>query len=260
MRLTNTVSPAGTFAYQYLTATFTQPSGISLPNGAGIANNYDALARFTGTALTNHWGHVLDGYAYQTDPLGLQTNIVRNLGLSQSTVNVGYDGIGQLTSWSAAESSGTPRWNEQLGFGYDPAHNLHSRTNGGLAQTFTTDAANQLNTVARTSVSVPWVPSHPIKPNPTSLVPLHWQAEHRQLRQVGVGYGIEIVHPARSDQIQPVAPTRRPSIASPASDSGFPINPFIHPLPGPSISQYHPVTPPDHASHHQSCPIRSNPT
>jgi len=149
LRLTNTVSPAGTFAYQYLTATFTLPSAISLPNGAGIANNYDALARFTGTALTNQWGHVLDGYGYLTDPLGLRKTIVRNWGLSQSTVNLSYDGIGQLTSWSGSESNGTPRWNEQLAFGYDPAHNLHSRTNGGLAQTFTTDAANQLNTVAR---------------------------------------------------------------------------------------------------------------
>jgi YD repeat-containing protein len=59
----------------------------------------------------------------------LRTNILRNLGLTTNDVSVGYDNVGQLTSWHAAETGGILRQNEQLAFAYDPAHNLHSRTN-----------------------------------------------------------------------------------------------------------------------------------
>jgi RHS repeat-associated protein len=65
-------------------------------------------------------------------------------------VAAGFDNIGQVTSWNATEAGGTPRQNEQLGFGYDAAHNLHTRNNGNLAQTFTTDSANELTAVTRT--------------------------------------------------------------------------------------------------------------
>src|SRR5207244_4319014 len=46
--------------------------------------------------------------------------------------------------------SGSLRLNEQLGFGFDAAHNLRSRTNGFLIQTFNSDAINELTNVART--------------------------------------------------------------------------------------------------------------
>ena len=152
-RMTNITSPAGVFGYGYNFNS--QPAsslvtGINLPNGAAIVNSYDGLARLTGTALNNHWSHALDSYTYTPDALGLRTNIVRNLGLTTSTVTVSFDNIGQLTGWNAAEAGGTLRQNEQLGFGYDAAHNLHTRNSGSLAQTFTTDAANQLNSVTRT--------------------------------------------------------------------------------------------------------------
>jgi hypothetical protein len=79
-------------------------SGITLPNWASITNTYDSLARLTNTALlANYLGHTLDGYGYGLDLLGLRTNITRNLGLTTNTVAIGYDGIGQLTSWSARE-------------------------------------------------------------------------------------------------------------------------------------------------------------
>jgi len=156
-RLTNTVSPAGAFGYAY-NANVGQSvppasslfGSIALPNGAKIVNSYDALARLTGTALNNYWGHTLDGYSYAPDPLGLRTNIVRNLGLTTNTVNVAYDNIAQVTAWHAQEASGAPRLNEQLAWAYDPAHNVHSRTNGNLSQTFISDAANQLTSVSRT--------------------------------------------------------------------------------------------------------------
>ncbi|MGB8371200.1 MAG: RHS repeat-associated core domain-containing protein [Verrucomicrobiia bacterium] len=150
-RLQTLTSPAGSFGYSYnFQPASPLVTGISLPNGANIVNSYDSLARLTGTALNNHWTHPLDSYTYTPDALGLRTNIVRNLGLTSSTATVVFDNIGQLTSWNAAEAGGTPRQNEQLGLGYDAAHNLHTRNNGNLAQTFTTDAANQLNSVTRT--------------------------------------------------------------------------------------------------------------
>jgi hypothetical protein len=79
------------------------PTLLTLPNGAFITNHFDSLARFDSTALVDCWGHVLDGYSYTMDPLGLRTNVVRNLGLTTNLVSVKYDDIGQLISWSASE-------------------------------------------------------------------------------------------------------------------------------------------------------------
>ncbi|HEV2327698.1 MAG TPA: RHS repeat-associated core domain-containing protein [Verrucomicrobiae bacterium] len=149
-RMTSVVSPAGTFNYSYnFQPASSLVSGISLPNGAGIGNSYDTLARLTQTIFTNHWGHTLDGYAYGLDSFGLRTNVLRNLGLTSSSVRVGYDQIGQLTSWTAKETNGIARLNEQLSFGFDAADNLHFRTNGALGQTFTVDGANELTNVSR---------------------------------------------------------------------------------------------------------------
>jgi RHS repeat-associated protein len=148
--MTNIVSPAGTFGYSYnFQPAASLVTEISLPNGANITNSFDSLARLTQTSLNNYWGHILDGYSYGYDSLGLRTNITRNLGLMTNSAAVGYDDIGQLTSWIAKEASGTLRLNEQLGFGFDAADNLHSRTNGALVQTFTVDAANELTNVTR---------------------------------------------------------------------------------------------------------------
>ncbi|MDB6065172.1 MAG: type secretion protein Rhs, partial [Pedosphaera sp.] len=150
-RLQTLASPAGNFGYGYSTANPASMlvQSIALPNFASITNQYDSLARLTNTALQNYWGHVLDGYGYGLDPLGLRTNLTRNLGLTTNGVAVGYDNIGQLTSWSATETNGTPRLNEQLGYGYDSAGNLHLRTNNALVQTFNADTVNQLTTVTR---------------------------------------------------------------------------------------------------------------
>ncbi len=149
-RMTNIVSAAGVFAYGYnFQPASSLVTGLRLPNGASITNSYDSLARLTQTSLNNYWGHPLDSYTYAPDALGLRTNIVRNLGLTSSSVAAGYDKIGQITSWAANEVGGAARLNEQIGFGYDAAHNLHSRTNGGLTQTFSTDAANELTGVTR---------------------------------------------------------------------------------------------------------------
>jgi hypothetical protein len=63
----------------------------------------------------------------------------RDLGLSTNKISIGYDPIGQLTSWSGTESSGELRHNEQLAYAFDAVGNLHTRTNDALVQTFTVD-------------------------------------------------------------------------------------------------------------------------
>ena len=100
--------------------------------------------------MLNYWGHPLDGYNYQNDAWGLRTNITRQLGLTTNIVTVGYDGIGELASWTAKESNGTARQNEQLGYAFDAAGNLQSRTNGAMVQTFTVNSLNEISSVTRT--------------------------------------------------------------------------------------------------------------
>jgi RHS repeat-associated protein len=155
-RLQSVTSPAGTFGYGYTVGQASSPASlvrtIALPNSGWITNHYDSLSRLDYTALVNYWGHVLDGYAYGYDYLGLRTSMTRDLGLTNSSVTVGYDAIGQLTLWQAREgTNGVMRLNEQLSLVYDKAGNLLYRTNGGLIQTFSTDQVNQLTNVARNS-------------------------------------------------------------------------------------------------------------
>src|SRR6266404_3717775 len=123
---------------------------LGLPNAAYVTNHFDALDRQDYTALVNYWGHVLDGYSYTHDPLGLRTNIVRDFGMTTNSVTVGHDTIDEIISWSAKESSGSPRLNEQFGFGFDKAHNLQSRTNGALVQAFNIDRVNEVTNIGRT--------------------------------------------------------------------------------------------------------------
>jgi RHS repeat-associated protein len=149
-RLGNLSTLAGVFTYGYGGSPGSLVRTIGLPNAAYATNHFDGLNRLDYTALINYWGHVLDGYSYTHDPLGLRTNIVRDFGLTNNSLTVGYDAVGQLVSWSAKESSGSLRLNEQLGFGFDKAHNLQSRTNGALIQTFNIDRGNEVTNISRT--------------------------------------------------------------------------------------------------------------
>lgn len=179
-RLKTLTSPAGTFGYGYNLAQGTSPAAlvrtISLPNSAWITNHYDGLSRLDYTALVNRWGHVLDGYSYNHDALGLRTNIVRDLGLTNSSVTVGYDSTGQLILGRAREGlSGPLRQNEQIQCVFDPAGNLRYRTNGGLVQTFNCDVLNQLTNVSRNNMMT----VSGATPAPVASVTVNGQAAER---------------------------------------------------------------------------------
>ena len=153
-RLQSLSSPAGSFGYGFGAA---NPASalfrtLTLPNCASITNHFDSLARLDYTALVNYWGHVLDGYSYSMDPLGLRTNITRNLGLTTNTVSVGYDNIEQITSWSGQGVSATACGStSSSAWAMIRPGTSALRTNGGLIQTFNCDPLNQLTNVTRNS-------------------------------------------------------------------------------------------------------------
>jgi RHS repeat-associated protein len=148
LRLHTFSSPAGTFTYNYANATGRQISSLALPGGSTIAYGYDPAGLLTSTALKDSGNTVLDSYGYTYDAVGWRTNVLRADG---SRVGYGYDGIGQLTSATGFESGGTPRYNENFGYTYDPAGNLTQRINDTLSQTFAVDPANELTNVLRTT-------------------------------------------------------------------------------------------------------------
>jgi len=65
-------------------------------------------------------------------------------------LSYGYDKIGQLTSGLGYEPNGTARLDEKLLDAYDAAHDLTTRSNNLLRQTFTPDNLNQLGSADRT--------------------------------------------------------------------------------------------------------------
>jgi YD repeat-containing protein len=148
-RLTNVVSPAGTFSYILGGASSASPliKKLLLPNGAYITNTYDSVARLTGTYLKNNSSTNLDSYAYGYNQANQRTNVIRTAG---DYVNYIYDNIGELTSAIGKEAGGTTnRLQEQQGYAYDAAGNLNQRTNNVLVQNFGVNNLNELSTVTR---------------------------------------------------------------------------------------------------------------
>jgi len=140
-RLTNVLSPAGSFAY---TLNATAPASplikkLLLPNTAAITNSFDSVARLLETDLRKSDGTALDSYAYVYNLAGQRTNVTR---ADASTVGYRYDNLGQLT---VADSSVNT---EDRGYFYDAAWNLNRRTNNGVASTFTVDNKNELTSVS----------------------------------------------------------------------------------------------------------------
>ena len=148
-RLTNVVSPAGTFSYVLGGASSASPliKKLLLPNGAFITNSYDGNARLLSTVLKNSGGTNLDSYTYTYNAGNQRTNVVRTAG---DSVSYTYDNEGELKTAIGREAGGvTNRLQEQLGYAYDAAGNLNQRTNNALIQNFGVNNLNELSTVTR---------------------------------------------------------------------------------------------------------------
>ncbi len=146
LRLTNTVSPAGSFDYGYDPLRVLLTSRIGIPGGAYITNNFDSMSRLIATVLKNSTNGVLNSHSYGYDLASERTWLTNTAGDYRS---FGYDKIGQLKTAAAKEASGTSRLNEQLGYAFDAAGNLNYRTNNGLLQTFAVNNLNELSSGSR---------------------------------------------------------------------------------------------------------------
>lgn len=143
-RLTNLVSPAGTFTYyhgegvdpSYGTAS-TLIEQLSLPNGSRITNTFDSVARLLSTKLINSGGYVTNAHSYLNNAAHQRTRQTRTDG---SYVTYTYDAAGQLATAAGTGGQST----ENLGFGYDPSWNVSSRTNSGTPTAFTVGNKNEL--------------------------------------------------------------------------------------------------------------------
>ncbi len=143
-RLTNVVSPTGSFTNVYSTGVAGN-SGFSsrlirkllLPNQSAITNDYDSVARLLSTTLNNSSSVTLDSYAYLYNPADQRTNLTRT---DASTVAYRYDKIGQLTVADSTVNA------EDRGYVYDAAWNLNRLTNNAVVSTFNVDGKNQLTT------------------------------------------------------------------------------------------------------------------
>ncbi len=144
-RLTNITSTAGAFTYAYDPARNLQVQKLTLPNYAYITNAYDTVSRLTDTWLKNSSGTILNYHGYLINKANQRSRQTR---FNYDYVDYTYDAAGQLKTASGKESGGTPhRYNEQLGYSYDPAGNLLNRTNNTLIQNFVVNSLNELTNV-----------------------------------------------------------------------------------------------------------------
>jgi RHS repeat-associated protein len=151
-RLTNVVSPAGSFGYDYSTGVAAPTSAstlikkLSLPGGSYITNAFDSIARLLSTSLKNSGGTVLNSHAYVYDLDGERTKQTFKDG---NYFDYTYDALGRLKTALGKESGGSNRLHEQFKYGYDYARNLNYRTNNSLSQTFGVNNLNQLTNATR---------------------------------------------------------------------------------------------------------------
>jgi len=146
-RLTNTASRAGSFSYSYSSGSQSLVSGVGLPGGAYITNNYDNVARLTLSDLMNSAGAALSVHTYGYNLGGQRTNQTR---LTTNYVNYGYDPVGQLKTAYGYESSGSARWNERFTYSYDASANL-SQVSKGTVDQFNVNSLNELTTVSHST-------------------------------------------------------------------------------------------------------------
>jgi RHS repeat-associated protein len=161
-RLAAVTSTAGTFSYlfePYVNGASRPAAGVfnrvRLGNGAYITNSFDTLGRLSETSLKSLTGYLLNQHGYAHDVRGQRTNHLRQargIGgiLATNSQRYVYDAIGQLKSVRGYEADGsTERLNEKVGYNYDAAGNLLTRTNNGYERTFTVNAVNELTAASR---------------------------------------------------------------------------------------------------------------
>ena len=150
-RLTNIISSAGAFGYQYHSGfggNYSSPlwRKLSLPQGMSITNGFDTAGRLTSTRLLNSTLAVLNAHAYGYNAANRLTSQTR---YDNSSIAYTYDRIGQLKTANAQEPNATARLNEQFGYAYDSAGNLGFRTNNTLTLAFGVNSLNQLTNATR---------------------------------------------------------------------------------------------------------------
>jgi RHS repeat-associated protein len=144
-RLTRVTSPAGAYTNAYRGAG-TLVTNLALPNGSRITNAFDNVGRLTMTRLRTSGGTTLNTHSYLYNQGHQRTRQTRTDG---SYASYTYDNIGQLKTAIGTGGHST----ENLGYGYDTAWNLNTRTNMGTPTTFTVDVRNQLTGVGTATCS-----------------------------------------------------------------------------------------------------------
>ncbi|PWU14074.1 MAG: hypothetical protein C5B50_17970 [Verrucomicrobia bacterium] len=138
-------SPAGSFTYTF-NGGGRQPATLAGP-GTTTTFSYNASGWPRNIAVNLPGQHLVDDHTYSYLANGWISQIQR---INHVTAKYTHDSIGQLTTAQALEPDGvTVRKNENLGFTYDPAHNLFARTNNAQVQFFNCDALDQLASITR---------------------------------------------------------------------------------------------------------------
>jgi YD repeat-containing protein len=135
-RLSTVISGAGTYTYTHRGAG-TLVTNLTLPNGSRITNAFDNVGRLTQTRLRTSGGTALNTHSYLYNQ-GHQR--YRQTRTDSSYVTYTYDNLGQLKSAIGTGGDST----ENLGYAYDAAWNLNTRTNYGTPQAFAVNVKNEL--------------------------------------------------------------------------------------------------------------------
>ena len=144
-RLTNITTADGSYTYSYDPTRHLKTRTLTFPNTAYVTNAYDNVSRLTDTWLKNSSGTILDYHGYA---INVGNQRYRHTAFNNNYTDYTYDNAGQLINASGKESGGTPlRYNEQLGYKYDPAGNLQFRTNNTLIQNFVVNSLNELSNI-----------------------------------------------------------------------------------------------------------------
>ncbi len=138
-RLSTVASPAGTYTYTYRGAG-TLVTNLTLPNTSRITNVFDNVGRLTMTKLRTSGGTALNTHSYFYNQGHQRTRQTRT---DASYATYTYDNIGQLKSAIGTGGEST----ENLGYTYDTAWNLNTRTNYGTSQAFVLNVKNELTSV-----------------------------------------------------------------------------------------------------------------